>query len=416
MKKEPSALLGQPIVTREFLLLAIANFLVANNFYTLLTVIPIYTLDVFRMKEAEAGFATGLFVAGMLCSRFIAGRLVARIGFRPLLIAGISGVIAFTFLYFPADTPILLYPVRLLNGFAYGLTSNTIVTLASTIIPRARSGEALGYFTMFPMAAWAVGPFVGVNFAAGQNYDSVFFYCALLPAVALILVLFLRIKGLRVGMEQDSETGIWREHIPREDERAGAAIKERFFDKFLERSTLPVTVTCVFVVLFHSAVMSFVAIYAETLGLSAAASLFFICYVIAILASRPFVSRLFDRKGANFTFVPGACIYVASFTLLALTQNGWMLILSAVLLGLGFGAVQSSTLALTVTRAPRQRLGMANATYFISLDLCSSIGPIIAGLLIPYFGYRGLYLIGAVYTMLSLPVYFKLLGQRKTRM
>jgi MFS family permease len=158
-----------------------------------------------------------------------------------------------------------------------------------------------------------------------------------------------------------------------------------------------------------------VGVYAETLGLQDAASAFFIFYAGALIASRPLASRIFDRKNANYIFLPGLALFVAAYVALARIDSAVSLFVAAILLGVGFGAVQNSTLALTVVRAPRHRLGMASATYYIMVDICSSISPIIAGLLIPVIGYRYLYLLAAVLAAIAYPVYWRFIGRDLSR-
>jgi len=130
-----------------------------------------------------------------------------------------------------------------------------------------------------------------------------------------------------------------------------------------------------------------------------------------MIASRPAASRLFDRKNANYAFLPGLAIFIVAYVVLAEIDSAAMLFAAAILLGVGFGAVQNSALALTVVRAPRHRLGMANATYFIMVDICSSVSPVIAGLLIPEIGYRYLYLLAGALAVIAFPIYWRFIGR-----
>jgi len=81
------------------------------------------------------------------------------------------------------------------------------------------------------------------------------------------------------------------------------------------------------------------------------------------------------------------------------------------LIGLGFGVVQSSGQAISVKVTPRHRLGLANSTYFIFLDLGTGIGPFILGLFIPYTGYRGMYIGMAIVTFACMFLYYLLHGK-----
>ncbi|MDR3365166.1 MAG: MFS transporter [Clostridiales Family XIII bacterium] len=394
------------IFTREFVIISISTFLFSNNFYTLLTQLPSYAMSELGLSEGGAGVATGLYVVGMLGSRFFSGRLVTRTGFRPMYTVGLVGIVVFTAASLFVATPAALYAVRVCAGVAYGMTANTAITMASTIIPQKRSGEGVGYYSMFQLVAWAVGPFTGAQLSANGSFAGVFVFCTILPLVSLACVPFLRMSVF----DNIKKPAKLPPPAPGVDALL-APEDEKLLDKFFERTVLPVAASCVLLFLFNSSMLSFESVFAQSVGLSEIASYFFLVYVAALLAMRPFVSRLIDRRGANFVLFPCCAIYVAGFAVFAMMKNSAMLVIAAILFGVGFGAVQNAMLALTVRRAPRHRFGMANATFYMSLDLCASIGPMIAGLLVPLAGYRGLYLIAAVCTAAGLPVYYRLVGK-----
>jgi MFS family permease len=184
----------EPFVTREYVVLTIANVLFVNNFYALLTVTPTYAMKTLGLDEADAGLATGVFVVGMLVSRFLAGRLVEKIGCRPLLLSSIGSLVVFTLLYFVAYTLPSLCAVRLLSGFAYGMASNTFITRISMIVPKSRSGAGVGYYTMFQMICWATGPYIATTLAKKNMFDALFLFATILPAISFALIVFLRVR------------------------------------------------------------------------------------------------------------------------------------------------------------------------------------------------------------------------------
>jgi MFS family permease len=362
---------------------------------------------VLGLTEAEAGLATSLFVAGMLVSRAFAGRLTERLGFRPLLAGNLAGLIVMTLLYSFAETLAALCLIRMLSGIFYGLASNTLVTIASTTIPRSRSGEGVGYFSMFQMSAWAFGPYIGVHFANQGAYGSVFLYCTILPLIALVTLPFLRFSRIHKIAEQDDQQAA----VPLSDTGArlpDPAHKGSRLEKFIEPAILPIAAIGFWLLMFNAAVISFVTPFSETIHLSEPAAFFFLFFVAGLLGTRPLVSKLFDRKGATFVMVPGISLFAVAFFVLSSANSPFTLLLAAVLVGTGLGACQNSTLALCVSSVPKRRLGFATATFFAAIDLSSSLGPVIAGLLIPLTGYRGMYFVGGIWTLIGLPIYLTL--------
>ena len=392
------------IFTREFLLLAFSAFFVSNNFYSLLTTVPLYSMRILKLSEAEAGLATGLFVAGMLCSRFTAGKLTEKLGFRVMLIFNLVCLIAFTMVYPNIETATSLYILRVASGFFFGLLNNTLITIASSIIPKSRTGEGVGYYSMIQMTAWATGPYYSIVFANRGDYNSIFLIDTICPIIVLAMMPFLRMDRIRAAIKRGEEPSD-ANHIEASTLQNPPVRKDNFLSNVIEISVLPVALVCMFIIMYNSAVTSFVAPYAETIGLTESASVFFVFYVAGLICTRPLVSKLFDKKGATFVFVPGVILFAGSYLVLATVNSHFSLMFAAVLLGAGLGACQNTTLSLAVSIVPRRRLSFANATYFAAFDTCASIGPIFAGLLIPIVGYRYMFAIGAIWTIIGLPVY-----------
>ena len=108
----------------------------------------------------------------------------------------------------------------------------------------------------------------------------------------------------------------------------------------------------------------------------------------------------------------GLIVFSAGMLLTGLAQSGPILLLAAFLNGTGLGAIQTVTLSIGVKYAVPERLGMANSTFFITLDTGLTIGPILGGLLVPGLGYAGVYILGAPVALLGLVLYFIIHGRR----
>ena len=397
-----------PIVSREFFMLSIWAFLASNNFYSLLTAVPLFAMNKLGLGEAEAGLATGLFIAGMLCSRFAAGKLTEKLGFRTMLIGNLIFIIIFTLLYFVIANATSLYIIRILSGIFYGLLINTVHTMVSTIIPKSRTGEGIGYYAMIQMSSWAVGPSLSLFFANRGDFSSIFIYCTILPVIILITVPFFRMSRVHEALASDKALRGGVEPVLTNEGATIPMHRETLLEKFLAPSVLPISAVCLFFLMFNTAASSFAAPFAATIGLAEPASAFFIFYAIGMLGIRPIISRVFDKKGGTFALIPSVCIYVIAYLILASISSPFTLLLSALLLGVGFGACQNTALALSLKTVPRKRLGFANATFYATLDGCSALGPIIAGLLIPSLGYRYMYTVAAIWTAVGLIMYFVL--------
>src|SRR5699024_10431986 len=130
-----------------------------------------------------------------------------------------------------------------------------------------------------------------------------------------------------------------------------------------------------------------------------------------ILVTRPFTGKLMDVEGANSIAYPGIIIAAIGMFILSQATTSFVLLLAAVLIGLGSGNYQSCTQAVAIKVTPIERMWLANSTYFISLDFALGMGPLILGLIEPITGYRGMYAILGGVILVGLVVYHFMHGR-----
>ena len=155
----------------------------------------------------------------------------------------------------------------------------------------------------------------------------------------------------------------------------------------------------------YSSLLTFLTPYAGEIGLAQAASVFFVAYALAMFLTRPFTGRAFDRVGPHPVMVPAFIAFVVGMVMVAEATNDFLLLGAAMLLGFGVGTVQSCGLAMAVRVTSDARLSVANATFYMMLDVGVGIGPILLGLVVPLIGYSSLYLVMAGVGVLALVLF-----------
>jgi MFS family permease len=103
--------------------------------------------------------------------------------------------------------------------------------------------------------------------------------------------------------------------------------------------------------------------------------------------------------------VPAFVSFALGMVVLAFAANDWMILGAAALLGFGVGTVQSCGLAMAVRVTSDARLSVANATFYMLLDVGVGVGPILLGIVAPLIGYANLYLCMAVVGALALALF-----------
>ena len=197
---------------------------------------------------------------------------------------------------------------------------------------------------------------------------------------------------------------------PRQDQEK--AVKSFQISNFLEFKAIPISIIVLIVGFNYSAVLTFISLYSKQLHLEEAASFFFLVYAFTVIVSRPFSGRLLDSKGANFVVYPCLLIFAIGMLLLSQTNHGIMLLFAGAIMGLGYGNFLSCGQAISIKGAPPHRLGLATATYYIFLDVGFGVGPYLFGSLVPFTGYRGLYLMMAMVILATIILYYFLYRRR----
>lgn len=379
--------------TKDFIFVSTINFFLTLFFYLLMVTIVVYADHEFQASTSDAGLVAGIFVIGVLAGRLLAGRYVAQIGTRKLLFIGLLLMTITSLLYFVVSSLSLLIINRLLHGFTFGIAATATGTIVAQITPDSRRGEGVGFYSLSVSMAVAIGPFLGMLLTKNGDFRMIFGLGILLVLCSLCMAVFLTAPHQTLTKQQQQ------------------AEKGFALSKFFEIKSIPISIVMMIAGFAYSSIMSYFTFYAIEIDLVEIASFFFIIYAIVILLTRPFTGRLFDSKGPNLIIYPSLLLFGVGMILLSQAHHGIILLLSAAVIGLGFGNFQSSAQALAVKVAPIHKAGLATSTFFIFLDIGYGIGPYLLGFLIPYTGYRGLFFTMGFIAFLCMIVYYFLQGK-----
>lgn len=349
----------------------------------------VYAMQEFDASTSVAGLVAGIFIIGEIIARFYIGRKIEKIGRKKVLMIGLLLLALTTPLYFINLGIAVLLTTRFVHGIAVGIAGTAAGTIVAQIIPRTRKGEGIGFFSMSIALAAAFGPFIGLYLSQHATYEVIFSLCFGLGLMSLVTAFFLYVPDIEGEQPETSE-------------KRGFQLAN-----FLEPRALPIALITLMVAFCYSSVLSYINFYALERDLVEAASLYFIVYSIVILLSRPFTGRLMDAKGANYVMYPAFFLFAAGMIVLSTATTTLGFLFAAMLIGLGFGNIQSCAQAIAVKLTAPHRMGFATSTYFNALDGGLGLGPYVIGFIIPLIGYSSLYtLLGFFILFTAIPYYF----------
>ncbi|MFI7482379.1 MFS transporter [Kocuria sp. M1R5S2] len=381
--------------TTGFVLMWSAQFLIALNFYLLMTVMAVYAMDRFGADEALAGVATSAFIAGAVLARLLTGKYMELLGRRRVLRTALVLLVLCAAAYLVETGFAGLLVVRTVNGVGFGMATTVLPAAVQALIPPQRRGEGTGYFMLSVTLAAALGPLAGLTLSTTVGYPVLFLVCTGTAVVGLGVGSLVRVPELSLSPEQ--RRGL-RSFAPRQ---------------FVEGRALPVAALMLFVGTGYSAVLSFINAFAVEEDLVGPAGVYFLAYAATVLVSRPFAGRLQDRRGDNAVLHPALLLFVVALLMLAVADSPALVLASGAVLGVGYGAVLSAAQAAAVRRAPLTRVGLATSTYFLCMDVGVALGPVLLGALVPVLGYRGMYATAAAVVGLGLVYWAAVPGRRR---
>lgn len=413
------------LFSRNFIALASINFLIMVGYYLLFVVSSPYAVEQYKVSPSMAGLVAGTMVLGILLGRFVTGGVIERVGFLRMLYFGLFLYCVSMLVYLTGDSLLLLLGNRFFGGVGVGCISTMTGTLVARIIPSSKFGLGISYFSMSTVLGLAVGPFLGLALMELVSYTVIFILCLVLGLCSLCMAAVLRTEVLpeeETDQEELADSEDANAHagsapgranggsvLPR-DERGGFRLLD-----YVEPRSIPIALVIMTAALCYAGVQSFIFFYAKEIDQVAASTLYFLVYALVSLVSRPYSGKVFDNKGENRVVYPAIFFLGCSQLALSMANGPWLVLLSGALLALGYGNLLSICQALAVKAAPRRRYGQATSTYFILLDLGIGLGPFCLGLLVPFAGYSGMFVVTAAIGFAVYPLYYYLHGQKTRR-
>lgn len=382
-----SALCVDRLWNRAFIFCVLNNLFLFTYYFALLAILPVYIMKDLGGTVKEAGLALTLFLISSILVRPFSGLISEKIGKKLSFRGSELFFVLFAFSYLCIDSMWSLLVVRFIHGIWFSILTTVTVPVANEFIPEHRKGEGMGYFVMSTNLGVVFGPLLALTITQYASFSVLFAILSGLITVGFIFCLC----------------------IPIHDEDSRSLVKPSLSSltrhDIIEFRVLSVGMVALLTAFAYSSVMSFIAAYTETKQLMAYTSSFFLVFACSMILVRPWVGRWFDQKGASVVIYPSFILFAIGLAVVSQLNQPWVLWLSAVLIGIGYGTLFPCLQTVAIQSVPKQRIGHAISTYFTLFDLGLAVGSVIMGVLIAYWGYATTYLFCAMMTLVTLMVY-----------
>lgn len=381
------------LVTRSYIFILAANFLLYFGFYLLLPILPFYLTEVFHSSNATIGLILSCYTIAALCMRPFSGYLLDTFARKPLYLFAyfiFTGIFAG---YLFAGALTLFTILRIFHGFAFGTVTVGGNTIVIDIMPSSRRGEGLGYYGMMNNTAMSIGPMVGLFLHDVCSFEVIFICAFVSCCIGLIMASLVKTPA--------------RKCVKRE------AIS---LDRFILIKGIPAGIDLMLLSVPYGMTTTYVAIYAKNMGITSGTGLFFTFMAIGMAVSRLFSGKQVDKGRIKTViswgmylvcvcyFLLSACNLLMDYSRVATTGIFFAI---ALLLGIGFGTMFPAFNTLFVNLAPNSQRGTATSTYLTSWDMGIGAGVLIGGYIGQFATFDKAFFFGACLTVFSV-IYFKI--------
>lgn len=377
--------MSESLWNRAFILCLCNNLFLFIYYFATLTILPIYILQDLGGTVKDAGLALTLFLLSSIAIRPFSGLIVEKLGKKIALRGAGILFLLFAFSYLLIDSLWSLLLVRFLHGFWFSILTTVNVPVVNEFIPENRKGEGMGYFVMSTNLGVVFGPLLALTAIQSMSFNALFGLLSLVTTIGYVFTLTLKVP------EQRQVTKIPHKRFSVHD--------------VVELKVLSISMVALLTAFVYSSITSFITAFAQSQNLLPYASVFFIVFAASMILVRPWMGKFYDQKGPSFVIYPSFIAFAIGLVVVSFVQNQWVLWLSAVFIGLGYGSLFPCLQTLAIQSVDKARMGHAISTFFTLFDVGLALGSVVMGYCIAYFDYQLTYLACAVIVLATLLFY-----------
>lgn len=372
---------------KDFVLVLLVYTCSSYAISILMSLLPVHVLDIGGSNTITGLMTTGMTVLTMLTNLIVAP-LIDRVGRKKLLVLGSSLYFLNILLFCLADHLGIVFVLRVLCGFTQGIFFPVMMAMVADIAPEEQLVDALGISGAASSVAFAITPTIGLAIYTSLGSRAMFISAALMGGLAFIFTIFVR----------------EHHHSPqpiKKDKKGKPA--GSFSLASLSMILLPSLVSMT-VFFANSSVVNFLTPCGLSRGLEQI-SLYFLANQGTVIIARLFVGRLLRHISKRLCTGIGLLLTAGGIALIAIAHTIPPMLLSALLIGLGFTAVTQIFQAEALVSVSSDRRGLASTVYMLLGSFGNGAGSALWGAISTASGYTLTYALAGLSTLAGVVIH-----------
>lgn len=325
-----------------------------------------YAINVLGATVSLAGTMASFVSFGSVAMMIFCGPLGNRVDARRLIAASTILYIISSAGYIWIKSVPLLIICRALTGCGNALFSSASLIMVYRIVPKEKLSQGVAYYGIANQAIQFLGPGIALKIQDASGFSMVFIVSFIASVVSLVIALVLPSTAPENTIDTAQEFASER--------KAGS---NRLLDGIICREAwIPAALGFLFPMTYGMQ-HSLLAVYADSLGLSAYAPLYFLAECIVMIYAKLVIIKYFRNRSYKAVLIYSTVLLIAFSLIMGLFSSPFSLIVSGILFGLGYGILNPVLQTLAVSLAPEDRKGSGSSTYFLCVYASHFIAPVI---------------------------------------
>jgi MFS family permease len=375
------------LLNSQYIAINLIAFIFFFADYILITTIPLYALEIGGNASTAGAFVFVISTTALVFRPIMGNLLDVKTRKFIILLGTIALAIASLFYGLVASITAIL-----VLAIFHGLSASAITTSGPTVVadvtPASRLAEGISMFGVATNLTIAVGPLVSLYLINAFSYSITF-------NVAFVLVLLSIVLTFLINYEK------------REQKFAGERIKTKKklnIKTLFEKTALRPSIYQLFLAFGLSAILTFIPLYGKSRGVDDI-GLFFTFYAASAVIVSFITGKLIQTYGVRKVFLAGLIMQLITFLFLAFAYSLPLMVIAALLYGLGSGSGFAIVSIIAMELAAPERRGAANATIFAAMDIGIAVGSLVLGVISTKFGFTVTFILTASIMLVDIIVF-----------